>query len=104
MDLWAFGLGLLIIFAIGIFVIKVSKYHKCKFDAIKDDGFQYCSKCGKASRPLPKSCPPSKPCQHKWELFKEQTVLTNKDVTGTLYILKCKFCGDLKSYRTDVRS
>ncbi len=101
MDLWAFGFGLLILFAIGLFVVQISKYHKCKFDIVQPDGFQYCFKCGRATQPL------AQPCKHKWDIL-EQSRVTRHNPNGSerwvgnSYVLKCKHCGDLKEFQENV--
>lgn len=105
MNLWAFGLAIAIIILITIFIINISKYHKCKYGEIQKDGFQYCEKCNRAIQPRTQSC------QHKWKTTETSSITTyRKDIindkgsiTGKLYIQQCEKCGKMQDYKTDVR-
>ncbi|KKM76064.1 hypothetical protein LCGC14_1383790, partial [marine sediment metagenome] len=85
MNAWAFGFALLILFVIGLFVVQLMKFHRCKYDKpVDNDGYQYCSQCGKGSQPL------SQLCQHKWKTIKDETIIagTKKSVVGRMYTLE----------------
>ena len=104
MDMWVFGIALVIILGMVALVIAISKFHKCKDFTDVKNSYQYCKKCNRASLPI------YQPCQHKWETLSDKKIISynslRKDegtVTGHLYTLKCEHCGDLKEFKTDVR-
>jgi hypothetical protein len=98
MDAWAFGLCLLVLFTIGLFIVKIAKFHKCKYGEIQEDGFQYCSTCNHATEPI------KQPCFHEWKVRESAKITTtnqygrNERITGKSFILECKHCGDLKHF------
>ena len=53
-----------------------------KYGKVEDDGYQYCSKCGKAKKV---------PCNHKWEIIA-------KCGNGQFVVSKCEKCGSIRSY------
>lgn len=81
-------------------IIKMARYHKCKdFGEVKD-GIQHCTVCNKAiSISAPK-------CNHpEWETIKDVAItrpysgLTTDPTIGHIYTLRCKVCGDIKTYQ-----
>lgn len=62
-----------------------------KFGEIKD-GYQYCSKCGKA---IPVKC------NHDFQIIKQVNVYMNESDTipsSIKYILRCSKCGKMKNH------
>jgi hypothetical protein len=55
------------------------------------DGYQYCTKCGKAEKPSH---------EHVWEIHKEYNIQRErlgKNVgIGDMIICRCKICGEIK--------
>jgi len=78
-----------------IFVLKVNpkgdKMFRCKhkFGKVEKDGYQYCEKCGKATKPE---------CQHKWKIINEFQMQTSLYTTSytEYYHLQCEKCGEIK--------
>jgi len=105
MNLWAFGLSIAIVTLIFILITILSRYHKCKYGEVQEDGFQYCEKCNKAITPG------IQPCQHKWKTIETSPITTfgrlgdrGKRITiGKLYIQECEKCGTMQDYITNVR-
>lgn len=63
---------------------------KHKFGKI-EDGYQYCTKCGKAK------AAPFRECEHKWEIINQFSIqITDNWTNGILYICQCTKCGDIK--------
>jgi hypothetical protein len=64
-------------------------FHQHKYGKI-DNGYQYCSICGKA---LPVGC------SHEWEdkgHYSEKNTY-NGNVYNVIYVLRCTKCGDMKT-------
>ena len=64
-----------------------------KYGKVKKDGYQYCSKCGKAR---------AAKCPHKWIEYERISVLdewANPTPIGFKRVLMCSKCGDLKIFR-----
>jgi hypothetical protein len=77
----------------------MSLFHCHHFGAVQPDGYQYCQGCGRAVV-APKT--PPNPCQHEWKLIERVTLsdyLTNQQ-TGTIRVLQCNKCGDMKDHET----
>ena len=67
---------------------------KHSFDKVKEDGYQYCSKCGIASAPPPKEC------HHQWNhinTFEVSNVFSRSGPHTIRYHMRCADCGDIKS-------
>ena len=64
----------------------------CKhiFGEIKD-GYQYCKKCNKAVSV------DNHKCEHIWEKVKTIERYNWDNLSGVVYVLKCKKCGEIKS-------
>jgi hypothetical protein len=75
-----------------------------KYGRRTNDGYQYCSKCGKARK---------FPCVHKWKMIKEVFIYygdgwnipsindaNNQLPTGSKRIYECEFCGTMKTEKT----
>lgn len=59
-----------------------------KYEKRENDGYQYCSKCGKGRK---------LPCNHKWKIVKEVRVNGGGWVNDSiLMIYECEFCGEAK--------
>ena len=75
-------------------------FNRCshKFGEIQADGYQYCKKCNKAV---------SVSCNHKWEEQKEFTQMimrsgTTNEMIGTSMIMRCKICGEQKTFNSRI--
>ena len=65
-----------------------------KYGKIDPDGFQYCIKCGKASKPHP--------CEngHMWKILDKYKCSENDgyiDKQGIKFVSQCTVCGEIKS-------
>ena len=69
-------------------------FHKHKWSEKKSDGYQYCTKCGKAQ------------CVHEYELIEklkydskfEMMALVDTDLgTHMTYVSRCKTCGEINT-------
>lgn len=69
-----------------------------------EDGYQYCEHCGVA-----KLINKNNECQHKWEKDSSSKILTmnnstgEKNETGSIYILRCKLCGNMKEFKSELQ-
>lgn len=68
-----------------------------KYDKVEADGFQYCKKCGKATKPEI----PTIKCQHDWKEVQrfditEPTFHGKGIYKGIKIWYKCSICGDTK--------
>lgn len=70
-------------------------FHKHKYEKVEKDGYQYCSKCGKAI------LAPKQDCDHKWQRIdrvKISNILWGQNyIVGHKYVLECQKCGCIKS-------
>ena len=75
-------------------------FNRCshKFGEIQEDGYQYCKKCNKAIAV-------GVLCSHKWEEQKEFTrsIENFMGQIGHCFVLKCKICGELKTFNSRLR-
>jgi hypothetical protein len=61
-----------------------------KFSEVKEDGFQYCKKCGKAIMPKHK---------HRWiDRERHDVALWGESPTGAIIIQECSICGMLHNH------
>lgn len=96
MDIMAFLVTMTLLMLIVCAGIQISKYHKCtRYSPIQEDGFQYCSECNKAHQP-------KKGCDHKWIEQDKSPITRDKATIGYLFILRCKNCGEMKDFKTEV--
>jgi len=69
-------------------------FHRHKFGKVEKDGFQYCTKCGKAVAPEPPQC------DHNFRIVKEimidGAILQKPEIQ---YILSCKKCGEMEAFK-----
>lgn len=85
-------------------VVIIARSHKCKYDKVQDDGYQYCSICNAARKPI------IPPCSHpKWEKLNTREIVTGSKsgygrtaTIGEVYVLRCEECGDMKEFRIDI--
>lgn len=61
------------------------------YGEVREDGFQYCTKCGKATEPE------KQPCSHKWVI---QWEINNYKGLTTGLLMVCTYCGELKNHKT----
>lgn len=108
-------LGIVMIIALVItipIVVVIARQHKCKYDEVQDDGYQYCSICKTARKPIIPLC--SHP---QWENVVTRDIKEGRKsdyslpksmrnsrmvITAQVYVLRCKQCGDLKEFRIEV--
>ncbi len=62
-----------------------------KYDKVRKDGYQYCTKCGKARYVK---------CQHKWVKDRDETMdmhsRMDHRMIGRLLVMVCGRCGEVK--------
>jgi hypothetical protein len=61
-----------------------------KYGKKESDGYQYCTKCGKARK---------LPCMHKWKMVKENLYYEDAHSDMPSYsrrIYECQICGEMK--------
>jgi Fe2+ or Zn2+ uptake regulation protein len=61
-----------------------------KYGKRQKDGYQYCSKCGKAHRV---------PCNHKWNLTEQISCYFFNDLDHYVNVYECENCGKMKKKR-----
>jgi transcription elongation factor Elf1 len=68
-------------------------FHKHQFGKVESDGYQYCSKCGKANQAR---------CNHKWDVIQVIQVFSEWNTSMPEYhkrVLQCMKCGDIKTVK-----
>ena len=77
--------------------------HRHKFGPVQTDGYQYCQKCGIATRPLPTRLAPCE--QHDWreiDRFERVNALTGHYLVS-VYVMRCAVCGEMEEKRVGWR-